>query len=89
MKNVFDTVKKYSKKGFIMFKDWFNKTGKPFLKTNWMQIVNLLVLFIVYDTVSGAEIYPWVEVITGFWIFILLVYYIFWKLFGAEKMFKK
>lgn len=74
---------------FNFLKKWFNKTAKPFLKNNWMQIVNLIVLFVAYDTISDLKMYPWTETILGLWVFILLIYYIFWKLFGVEKMFNK
>ena len=74
------------KKLWEKIKNWFNKTALVFLKKEWMQIVNLVVLFIVY---GNTDKLPGVQTITGFWIFILLVYYIFWKFFGAEKMFIK
>ena len=85
----FNWIKKWTIKGFDLFKDWFKKTAIPFLKTNWMQIVNMIILFIVYDTVSGAEVYPWTETFLGLWLFVLIVYYLFWKLLGAEKLFEK
>ena len=54
-----------------------------------MQIVNILVVFIAYDKISDVGTLPGAETIVGLWLFILLAYYIFWKLLGAEKAFKK
>ena len=67
-------------------KAWWKNTAAPWLKKSWMQIVNIIVMFIAYGTTDSL---PWVQAIVGLWLFLLLGYYIFWKLFGAEKMFKK
>jgi len=64
---------------------WFNKTALPWLKKNWMQIVNILVLFIVYGNTDSL---PGVQTISGLWIFVLLAYYIFWQLLGFNKIWK-
>lgn len=77
------------KKILEMIKNWYKKTALPFLKIYWLQIINIIVIFIGYSTVNKAEIYPITESILGVWIFILMVYYIFWKLLGFEKAFKK
>jgi Ni,Fe-hydrogenase I cytochrome b subunit len=65
-------------------KNWVIKIWH-WLKKNCMQIINLIVLFIAYayipaDSAAGN--------VVGFWIFILLAYYIFWKLFGMGDTIK-
>ena len=74
------------KKLWEKIKAWWVKTGLPWIKKGWMQIVNMIILFIAYGQTDSL---PWVQTIVGLWLFVLLGYYIFWKLFGAEKMFKK
>lgn len=86
MKKFWEKIKSFSFKIWEKIKSWFKKTALPWLKKNWMQIVNLIVLFIIYgntDSLLG------VQTITGLWIFVLLGYYIFWKFLGAEKNFIK
>jgi len=65
---------------------WAVNTALPWLKKGWMQIVNMIVMFIAYGNTDSL---PWVQAIVGLWLFLLLSYYIFWKLLGVEKMFKK
>lgn len=84
-----DKIKKFSSKIWNLIKDWYNKTAKPWLKKSWMEIVNIFILFVAYDKLSDALTYPVAETLVGLWLFVLLVYYIFWKLLGVEKMFKK
>ena len=67
-------------------KAWAVKTALPWLKISWMQIVNIIIVAIVYAKTDSLLV---VQTIVGLWLFLLLGYYIFWKLFGAEKMFKK
>jgi len=62
---------------------------KNWLKKNWMQLINYLVILIAYSKVYEKPGFTGVELILGLWLFLLTGYYIFWKLFGAEKMFKK
>jgi hypothetical protein len=57
-----------------------------FLKKWGLQIVNLFFLFVAY---AGLDTSSWAGVVVGFWLFLLLAYYIFWKIFGAEKLFEK
>ena len=67
-------------------KNWIKNTAIPFLKKGdaWLQIANGLVLFIAYGKSEPSQ----GEALLGLWIFVLAAYWIFWKLFGAEKMFK-
>lgn len=74
------------KKLWDKIKAWWKNTALPWIKISWMQVVNMLMLGFVY---SQTDSLPWVQTIAGLWLFILLGYYIFWKFFGAEKMFKK
>lgn len=82
-------LKSFFNKIWDLIKAWFDRTALPWLKKNWMQIVNMFILFVAYDKISDAEVYPVAETLIGLWLFVLLVYYIFWKLLGLEKAFKK
>jgi hypothetical protein len=83
---IWGKIKAFTLKVWNQIKLWFEKRGLPWLKKNWMQIVNLIVLFIVY---GNTDTLPVVQTISGLWVFVLLGYYIFWKFFGAEKLFIK
>jgi len=85
-KKLWEKIKAFALKIWGKVKAWAVLTAWPWLKKEWMQIINLLVLFIVYGNTDSL---PGVQTVAGLWIFILLVYYIFWKFFGAEKAFKK
>lgn len=74
------------KKLWEKIKAWWKATALPWLKTSWMQIVNILVIAIAY---ANTDTLPGLQTVIGLWLFILLAYYIFWKFFGAEKAFKK
>ena len=65
-------------------KTWFTTKMLPWLKKAWMQIVNMIVLFAAYSSLNDDS---FAGVIVGFWIFILLSYYIFIKLFKFELNF--
>jgi hypothetical protein len=66
-------------------KNWWSKTALPWIKKSWMQIMNIIIVFIAYNNTDSL---PGTQTIVGFWLFILLGYYIFWKLFGADKVVK-
>jgi len=87
-KKLWEKIKAWFKNLWEMIKAWWNKTALPWLKISWMQIVNMIVLFIAYKGFNELT-QPWFSFAVGGWLFLLLGYYIFWKLFGAEKMFKK
>ncbi len=65
-------------------KKWLKETAGPWLKTAWLQIVNVLVVLGAYGALdtTGVQAAWWV----GLWGFILLGYWIFWKFFGADKI---
>jgi hypothetical protein len=67
-------------------KKWFTETALDWIKKGWLQLVNVIVVFLAYNYVYESG--KFIEVIIGFWFFILLAYWIFWKFFGAEKLFK-
>lgn len=72
------------------FKGWLKKTVLPWFKKSWMQIVNMIILFIAYDKLFSFEPAPqFATAFTGLWLFLLLGYYIFWKLLGLEKIYQK
>lgn len=62
---------------------WAKETALPWLKTGWIHLASLLVIFIAYGHLNGA-----VEIFVGFWAFILSAYWLFWKLLGGDKMIK-
>jgi len=64
-------------------KKWAIKTALPWLKTGWIHLVSLLVLLIAYGNLEGG-----VADLVGFWAFILIGFWLFWKLLGADKVIK-
>lgn len=85
-KKLWEKIKLFSKGIWEKIKAWFNKTALPWLKKNWMQIINIIVVAVVYGNTDSL---PGVQTIAGLWLFVLIVYYVFWKFFGAEKIFIK
>ena len=80
-------MKAFFMKIWNKIKSWFTKTFIPWFKlaSNWMQIVNMIVLFVVF---SKTDLTPGLQAFVALWLFVLLVYYIFWKLLGVEHWFK-
>ena len=68
-------------------KKWAKETALPWLKKSWLQIVNVIIVLFAYGQLdnAGAAV---AAGIVGFWGFILLGYWIFWKLFGMDKVVK-
>lgn len=62
---------------------WLKGKLIPWLKLNWIALLNIIVLFYVYGKVDEA-VYPGVNLFVGLWIFILAAYY-GWKLFNKQK----
>jgi hypothetical protein len=85
-KKLLEKIKTFAVGIWTKVKAWAIKTALPWLKKEWMQIVNILVIIIVY---AKTDSLPGVQTITGLWLFVLLACYIFWKLLGVEHMFKK
>jgi hypothetical protein len=56
-----------------------------FLKSWGAQVINYLVLLLAYIVLP--EDTP--GVLVGLWLFILLAYYLFWKIFKAGELFDK
>ena len=63
---------------------WIVKTVWPWFKENWMQAVNLFVIWVAFISTKGA-----LKLFIEVWFVIMVVYYIFWKLLGINKLFKK
>ena len=76
------------KKLWEKIKKWAVETAVPWLKKAWLQIVNAIIVLYAYGQLydAGLDI---AATLVGFWGFILLAYWIFWKLFGADKAVKK
>lgn len=69
---------------FKKVKDLFNKTVE-FLKKNgkwFLHGINLVIIGLAYDVYSDS-------IFVGGWLFLLLAYYIFWKILRAETLFQK
>jgi len=65
---------------------WWKNTAGPWLKTAWLQIVNVLIVLFAYGKMDDVNAEgTW---LVGLWAFILLGYWIFWKFFGADKAVK-
>lgn len=82
-------MKEFFEKLWAKIKKWAVETALPWLKKSWMQIVNIIVMFVAYGTLETIGTVPGAETIVGLWLFLLLGYYIFWKLFGFDKVWKK
>ena len=82
-------MKEFFKKLWEKIKAWAKLTALPWLKKSWMQIVNILVIFIAYSALYDYAQWTLATGIIGIWLLILLAYYIFWKLLGIEKWFIK
>lgn len=79
-------MKEFFKKLWEKIKAWFLKTAWPWIKKSWIQIVNVLVVIYGYGKLDDAG-YAGAANVLGLWAFILLVYWIFWKFFGLDKVF--
>ena len=80
--NIWDKIKK-----------WAKETALPWVKKGAIQIINVIVVLFLYgqldNMLQGEEIkLGLVTTIAGLWGFVLLGYWIFWKLFGADKAVK-
>jgi nuclear transport factor 2 (NTF2) superfamily protein len=76
MKNLWEKIKK-----------WAKETALPWLKKAWIQIVNVIIVLFAYGQLDNAGLAV-AAAIVGFWGFILLGYWIFWKFLGADKAVK-
>jgi len=88
MKKLLEKIWTIIKRIWILIKNWFLETALPWLKTGWLQLVNIIVIIVAY---AGFNEYtqPGFSLVIGAWFFLLLVYYLFWKLFGLDKVWKK
>ena len=79
-------MKDFFKKLWTKIKNWAIETAWPWLKKGWMHLVNIIIVAIAYGKLYDTL--PAVAALVGFWLFILLAYYIFWKFFGFNKVWK-
>ncbi len=72
------------KKVWAYFLKWGKETALPWLLKGWLQIANVLVVLFAYGKLDdlGSPAAGFV----GFWAFVLIGYWIFWKFFGAGKI---
>jgi len=87
MGKIIEFLKKYWKSltTFLFTLAWFKKII-VFIKKWGLQIVNLFFLVVAYVAIP---VNTWASVFVGLWLFALIAYYLFWKLFGAENLIKK
>lgn len=79
------------KKIWEKIKKWAKETALPWIKKGAIQIINVIVVLFLYgqldNMLQGEEIkLGLVTTIAGLWGFVLLGYWIFWKLFGFDKV---
>jgi len=72
------------KKLWEKIKKWAKETAAPWILKSWLQIVNVLIVFVAYGTLDNLGSAN--ANLVGLWGFILAAYWVFWKLFGAEKV---
>ena len=86
MKKILDWIKKI----WALFLKWGKETALPWLLKSWLQIVNVLIVLYAYGKLDDAAIFDHFPsgpaALVGFWAFILLAYWIFWKFFGVDKI---
>lgn len=101
-KKLWEKVKALFLKLWEKVKAWFLKTAWPWIKKSWIQIVNVLVVIYGYGKLDDAatafgvlgdakseQAAALAALLLGAWAFLLLVYWIFWKLLGLDKVFYK
>jgi len=72
-------------------KKWAKETALPWLKKGAIQIINVIVVLFLYgqldNIVAGEPAHTkFALLVAGLWAFVLLGYWIFWKLFGFDKV---
>ena len=72
-------------------KKWAKETALPCAKKGAIQIINVIVILFLYgrfdDLLQGQEInLGFATTVAGLWAFVLAGYWIFWKLFGFDKV---
>lgn len=80
------------KKIFQKIKKWAENKALPWIKVGWLNAINVLIVFYAYSQLDNATLWGFSDgpaALVGLWVFILIVYWVFWKLLGLEKLFKK
>jgi len=85
---IWDEFLEWVKTPWTKLKNWFLKTALPWIAKGWMQLVNILVLIVAYAGFDEVT-QPGYSTVIGLWLFLLGGYYIFWKLFGFNKVWAK
>ena len=75
------------KKFLNLIKSWWKKTGLPFIKTKWIPVGNLMIIFIAFIALNTNQIVE--AIFIGVWLIVLVGYYIVWRFLGVSKLFKK
>jgi hypothetical protein len=65
-------------------KKWSAETAGPWILRSWLQIVNILIVFVAYGKLDNLEAKG--TALLGIWGFVLVGYWLFWKFFGADKV---
>jgi hypothetical protein len=61
---------------------WVVNTVWPWFKQNWMEAVNIFVIWVAYVATKG--LLHW---FIGAWFLVMVLYFGVWKLLGVEKLF--
>ena len=83
-KKILEKIKAGLIKLWGWFTSWIVKTVWPWFKTDWMEAVNMFVIWVAFLSTKG-----FLHIFVGSWFFIMVVYFVFWKLLGISKLFKK
>ena len=73
------------KKLWEKIKKWAKETAAPWLLKSWVQIINVLIILYAYGKLDELEASCSANLL-GLWGFILIGYWLFWKLLGADKV---
>ena len=80
-------MKNFLKRILNLIKSWLKKTALPFIKTKWIQVGNLMIIFIAFIALNKNQIFE--AIFIGVWLIVLVGYYIIWRFLGVSKLFKK
>lgn len=67
-------------------KSWITLTVFPWLKKNWMTIINIIILIVA---ISNLKEDSGVQAIVSLWLFVVLTYNLLWKPYNIGELIKK
>ena len=63
------------------FSGWVKSNFLPWLKTNWFDLINLIILLIAYMQFYDNPGFTGIEAVLGVWILAVFGYKVLWALF--------